>query len=181
MSLRFILLAPFCLVSCSISAPVPLTEFQHIFPDDPVFAAMLRDPKVRAHLNDPEFWQSFRDPQVRWQLRMEQSARMYPPPSENIVARVEQALSEMNCVGSLESWDRLYTNGQDIRRGGIDPNRLTFSLRQAGVHGFKPGRSIVPPSKFYSIDDRPYPLVHGQYDIAADKLTLKSCGDNSDS
>lgn len=103
---------------------------------------------------------------------------MYPPPSEDVVDRVEGVLSKAECVGSLGAWDRLYTNGQDTERGGIDPDKVAFSLREAGVHGFQARRSIVRPRDFYSIDDRPYRLVSGTDDIPTHSLTIESCTDN---
>ena len=178
MRLGLILILPLLLASCSDGDPVPPKKFQQLFKNDPVFQALLRDPIARPYLRDPAFWQEFRDPQMRWQLRMTQSEKMYSPPSEKTVDRLERALRQAECVGSLELWDRLYTNGQDTKRGGIDPNKVAFLYREAGVHSFKPHRSIVRPREFYSIDDRPYRLVYGSYDIAADRLTIESCGNN---
>lgn len=105
-------------------------------------------------------------------------------PSVALVNRIEAALAENQCVGSLDRWARHYR-----WQGGVHgPNRdiVDVDLRQAGVFGYRRGRYILPnpdprlrPGEIIVTgDDRRYLVAFASYDIRLDRLTMESCGPN---
>ena len=86
----------------------------------------------------------------------------------------------MPCPGSLDRWERHYTYKWSAKLGEYDHSRIDIDLRQAGYEEFKGGRHIHQelPAFKGNIDDRIYDIALGEYDIAADKVTMYSCGPN---
>ncbi len=123
------------------------------------------------------------DPQLerRIQLdrRLKASIQTHPLPPVRLVARIERGLQNDPCIGSMARWYRRYSYGLDHERGVVDPNIVWFTFHQAGAYQFRAGRSIQEPREDDSLDDRPYLVASGTYDVAADRLAVEMCGPNT--
>ena len=145
---------------------------------DPVFELARRDPQLRRILENKVVKDSLSNSQFKRQLRAELSERLYEFPKPRAVSHLESLLQSSDCVGDIRRWNRTYSNGLDEKRGGIDPAKIRFRLIEAGKLGIRPARHIVASSRFPTIDDRPFRVVYGTYDVASSRITIEFCGQN---
>ncbi|WPZ05137.1 hypothetical protein T8S45_06280 [Blastomonas marina] len=105
-------------------------------------------------------------------------------PTEQTIDRLEQRLSKVSCIGSLDSWERHYTFMSEPFLGWdydwYDYGKIDVDLREAGFEEFKGGRHIHArvPEHQRMLDDRPYKVAFGEYDVSEDRLSLTHCGAN---
>lgn len=109
-------------------------------------------------------------------------------PSVEAIDRLEWRLSEEPCVGNLKRWERHYTFASKpfldglfgVRNRWYDFGKIDIDLREAGFEEFKGGRHLHRriPEHLLMLDDRPYRVAFGKYDIASDRVKLRSCGPN---
>jgi hypothetical protein len=101
-----------------------------------------------------------------------------PPPAQYL-DKMEKELGAVQCVGDVRRWERRYEYHRS-RTGTVyhlDTAVIDFQLREAGKFGFRSGREFVDTIE-PEIDDRPYKIAFGNYDLLRDKLTVETCGPN---
>jgi hypothetical protein len=60
-----------------------------------------------------------------------------------------------------------------------DNAKIKFRFIEAGKFGVRPGISIRAKDDWYELDDRPYKIVEGNYDIATSTIHIDYCGLNA--
>ena len=95
-----------------------------------------------------------------------------------LMDKVDAHLARSPCIGDLRKWRRLYYYEVKTPSERANPPQLYFVFREAGVHGFEPGRSFVPMHEAINADDRPYRVAHGRVDVKTGEAQLEYCGDN---
>jgi len=100
-----------------------------------------------------------------------------PRPSEDLVHHVETLLAAIHCVGDIGHWSRSYAYDFMPERM-IDTGIVDFQLKDAGRFGVKPGVQITYPDAWLNIDDGPYRVVSGDYDVREDRIRIAFCGNN---
>jgi hypothetical protein len=100
-------------------------------------------------------------------------------PAADLVDRVEARLARHPCIRGLARWQRLYSFARvmgDPR--SVDEHRIAFQFREAGFNGFRSERRTTAPEVWVQIDDRPYNLVSGYFDLRSGELSIDFCGAN---
>ncbi len=100
-------------------------------------------------------------------------------PDDVLLDRIEARLASNACLAPLDRWERGYHFRNDWHsiRGALDPSRVIFRFRQAGVYGFRAGRRQDDPDEM-ALDHRQYRMAGGEYFVDTGRLELWSCGWN---
>lgn len=104
-------------------------------------------------------------------------------PSPILVERIEAQLSGRPCIGALERWERHYGYGMGgdylSADKGVERDRVTFALVEAGVYGFQSRRLILSAREWrLGTDMRQMRFAFGDYDVSSERITIQHCGWN---
>jgi hypothetical protein len=97
-------------------------------------------------------------------------------PKATDVDNIERMISGKACYTPLNRWHREYYFPQSA--GRVIRAWIYFSYQEAGIYGLRPGRVIIRLDNTYRVDDRPYDVASGRYEVTTHRLILDYCGPN---